>query len=450
MATRPTVFTAVCTAGLVALGTAGCRDTPAAFGTDPLAARANATALLDAVATNHTRVTRTAVLATARHKLVTDALVPSRVYKDPSVWTAIQPDSARVLSSSGHIVGDHYLIAELADPPRPDRLGDQRHLIRLMHVGPHDFEWNTSVEMDIGSLRADDIDRIVSSLLATAATTPCDALRAGSEVAFPHATEALGRLFSLDTVRTVPAGDGSTSVTLVFGLHPDRLKPVYPDFAAYIARYTGPTRLRYVLSDPGGGGSEWFDLELAEGRIAVRFRSTGDGHLAPSTGAVRPMPDTLLLRTDFHTKLWLLALGMVDLESQFSLVRTEHARGWHMSFRHEPRWHLPLGMNIFVLGPLKEPFEGDGAQFDIAIRDTTGAPTLLVRSGRLVVRESLVMQWFGGLGTRVYADFSGRTETQQYSFIADAMTALVADLGGDTVGVSTGAVSAESAATTRP
>ncbi len=439
---------AVCVASVVALAVAGCRDTPAAFGPDPALARVRASELLEALANDHTRVTRTAVLETSSRKLVNAALIPSRVWGDRTVWTTIKPDSTRVLTATGHFVGDRYLLAELVDPPRPERLGDQRHLVRLNRIGPNDYEWGTSVEVAIGSLTPDDVDRVVSAVLAAAATTPGEALRLGSETTFPRATAALARLFSLDTVRTIPVGDGSASVTLVFGLHPDRLKSVYPAFASYLARYTGPTRMHYVLSDVQG--NTWFDVELAGGVIGVRFRSTHDGHLAPATGPVHAMPDSLLLRTDFHTKLWLLSIGIVDLVSDFSLLRSEHARGWHFAFRHEPKWHLPLGVNVFVTSALRRPFEGEGAEFNIAVRDTAGASTLIARDGHFAVRESTIMRWFGGLGTQVYSDFSGPSELQQYAFIADAMTALRADLDDATAAASTGDVTPDAPAATRP
>lgn len=164
-----------CAAGVVALAALGCRDTPAAFGPDPVAARTRASELLEAFAANHTLVTRTAVLAASRHKLVNAALVPSRVYGDPTVWTAVRPDSMRILTASGHLVGDHYLLGEVVEPARPDRLGDQRHVVQLTRVGSHDFEWGTSVDLAVGSLTPDDVDRVVAALLATAASTPSQA-----------------------------------------------------------------------------------------------------------------------------------------------------------------------------------------------------------------------------------------------------------------------------------
>ena len=290
-------------------------------------------------------------------------------------------------------------------------------------------------------------------MLAAAASTPAEALRLGSETTFPHATAALARLFSLDTVRTIPAGDGSASVTLVFGLHPDRLKPVYPAFATYLAQYTGPTRMHYVLSD--ADGNSWFEVELVAGRVAVRFRATHDGHLAAATGPLRPMPDSLLLRTDFHTKLWLLSIGIVDLVSDFSVIRSEHARGWRFAFRHEPKWHLPLGMNVFVTGSLRRPFEGQGAQFDVAIRDSAGAsrPMALavmvdiLRCPRKHDHELVVADSVRGC-TAISPGLI--LEVQQYAFIADAMTALRADLSDATAAASPGEVNAGTPAVSRP
>lgn len=423
-----------------------CRNTPAAFGPDAATAHIRASELLEAEALSHTRVTRTSVLSTATLKLAHAALVPSRVYGDTSIWTAIQPDSVRVLTAVGHPAGDHYLVAERAGPPQPDRLGDQRHQVTLTRIGSRDYAWATSVELAIGSITPDDVDHVVAATLAATATEPAEALQLGSKAAFPRATAALERLFSLDTVRTTPADDGSAHITLVFGMHPDRLKAVYPAFAGYLTRYTGPTWMQFELVDPAGVG--WFDLELGDGRIAVRFRSTGDGHLAPLTGPIRPMPDSLLLRTDFHTRLWLLSLGVSNLVSDFVLQHSEHERGWHLAFRHEPRWHVPLG--FLVSGSLRRPFQGEGAQFNVAIRSAVGGQTLLVRGGHIVVEEGTTMRWFGGLGTRAYGDFLGPTEAEEYSFIANVMTALHADLGEGTAAASSGDLAPDSSSRGRP
>jgi hypothetical protein len=433
-------------AALLALAAVGCRETPAAFGPTPESARLHASELFESIALTFTQVNRTAVAAAARLKLGRAVLVPSRVYKDSTVWTTILPDSTRDLSISGRVVGDHYLLSERIDPPRPEQLGDQRRGIWLTRLSSNDYEWRTSVETAIGSLTVDDVDHVIASMLSAAASNSGDALRLGSEAAFPRATAALGRLFSFDSARATPAGEGSADVALFFSLHLDRLKQVYPAFATYIAHYGGPSRLHFALTDAQGAG--WFDFDFADERITVHFRATREGQLAPATGPTRPMPDSLLLRTDFHTKVWLLAIGIIDLESGLTVIHSEHSLGWHLTYRKEPKWHLPLA--FLVSGSLRHPFMGDGAEVNIFFRDTVGAATLFVRGGRVAVQESTTMRWFGGLGMRAQGDFVGATEAETYAFVAQALNALRADIGDQTAAASTGEVDSTSRAATHP
>jgi hypothetical protein len=409
-----------------AITTTACRDTPAAFGPTPAAARARGDELFEGLEQRFTHLQRSPEFAAARAKLGRGALVPSRVYDDTAVWTGMTPDGVHTLIAAGHHVGDGYVFAMAPTAPRPARLADSRHEIGLAGLGHGEFQWTTQVDQALGAITAQDIDHVLGAMLRAAATTPGPDLRAGSRAAFPHTASALGRLYSLDTVSTIPVGDGTALVNLGISLHPDELRSTYPAYAAYIHKYVGPVRMDITLTD--AGSNEWFDLRLDDNLVTITLRATADGHLAPRTGPARPMPDSLIMRADFRGKVWIFSIGFSDLVGDFVPVRTDHEREWQLHFRHEPRWHFPLLTDHLVKSSLRRPFAGEGAFYRIGIRDSADTPTMLARAGRVNVQESTIMRWLGGMGSTAMGDFAGVSEAEENAFFADALAALRADL----------------------
>jgi hypothetical protein len=413
---------------LIGIAATGCHESPAAFGSTPEAARVHADDLFTGLEERFTNVERSPAFAAARAKLGRDALVPSRVYDDSAVWSTMSGDSGRGLVVGGRFSGDHYLFAVVPVAAGPERLADARHDIHLAKLGRGEFEWTTSVVQALGTVTAVDLDRVTGSMLSAAATVPGPALRAGSIGIFPRTAAALGRLVSLDTVRTEPLGDGSAIVRLSAVVHPEGLRSAYPAYADYLLKYVGSVRFRVALTD--SGHTDWFRVQLADDRLTVTLRTTGDGHFAPLGGPVRPMPETLTLRTDIHSKAWIFSVGLTDLVGDFLITRTPHERGWHLVFRREPKWHFPLLVDHLVKSSLRRPFAGDGMSYRIAVRDTTTGPTLLVRDARVDVQESTIMRWLGGLGASAMGDFSGPSETQESAFFAEVFAALRSDVRG--------------------
>ena len=416
---------AILTIGL-ALALVGCRDTPIAFGPTAAAARDRGDELLEGMQERFTNVQRSASFSDARAKLGRAALTPDRVYNDSSVWTAAAPDGTHSLTIGGHYSGDHYVFAVVPASMRPEHLADARHEISLASLGHNQFEWTTSVEQAMGSTTADDIDRIVGSMLTDAATIPDAALASATHAVFPHATATLGRMFSLDSVHTIPRGDGTASVRLCFGIHADRLEATYPAYAAYLRKYVSPARVRFTLSDAGAG--EWFELQLDQDEITIDLRATRDGHFAPLTGPLRPMPDSLTLLTDVHGKVWIFSVGMTNLLADFTVLHSPHERGWNLRFHHDPRWHLPLFADHFVKTPLRRPFADSGAWYRIGVRDATAGPMVFTRAARIVVQESTIMRLMGGLGATAMGDFSGPSDAQESAYFVEILAALRADL----------------------
>jgi hypothetical protein len=408
--------------------TTACRDTPLAFGPNPAAAHERGDALLAGWQDRFTNVERSAAFANARAILGRAALTPGHAYEDSSVWTDMPPDGPHSISISGHFAENHYILAVVppADAPPPTHLADARHVIRLTRLSHNEYEWSTSVEQMLGPITPDDLDRVAGSMLADAATTPGPALAAESRTTFPHTTAALGKMFSLDTVTTTPHDDGSASVHLAYGIHANTLQPTYPAYAAYLRKYVSPARLRFSLSDAAAG--TWFELLLNHDEITIDLRASRDGHFAPLTGPIRPMPDSLTLLSDIHGKVWIFSVGMTELLADFTVLHSPHERGWDLRFHHDPHWHLPLFADHFVKSPLRRPFAGDGATYRVTVDDSAGAQTVLTRAAHITVQESTIMRWLGGLGATAMGDFAGPSDAQESAFFVEVLSAMRADM----------------------
>src|SRR5829696_10312843 len=74
------------------IGGSACRDVGPAFGPSIPAARANAEGLFGGIAQRFTNVQRNPKFAVARGKLGKNALTPSVIYNDTSVWTQMSSD----------------------------------------------------------------------------------------------------------------------------------------------------------------------------------------------------------------------------------------------------------------------------------------------------------------------------------------------------------------------
>lgn len=411
---------ALCLAALA--GSSGaCRAVPRAFGADPASARANSADFFDAWASRFTGVHRSPKFHAARVKLGKNALVPSRIFRDTAVWTS-RPDSAtRQLVVVGSLTSRGYLFAERPASGLPDRTGDSRHIMRLRRLGDDEFEWTTSVDHGVGRMRAADIESVFGALLASAEGRDERAIRADYRAAFPRSSAALGRLFTLDSLRTTPRPDGSTGIDMVASIHPERLKATMPAFAAYVEKYVGPARYRVTLRD--AGGVRWFDMAARDKRLVFRMRAM-NGRLAPLDGGpVRPMPDSLQLTAEMYAKVLFFTVGVSDLRADFAVQRSADERGWAMRFRRQPEWHLPLASKHLIRSPLRRPFERGGSSLRIAVRDG-GQQTIVTRTARGPVKESGILRFLNSLSSTAMGDYAGSTEEQENRYSAEVFRAL--------------------------
>ena len=422
---------------LAATAATGCgRASALAFGPAPSVAESNATDFLGAISQRFTNVQRAPKFYRARSKLGRYALTPSRLIGDTSIWSADGPGGARILALRGQFVDGHYLFVPQPAVDPPERVGDSRHVMRLRQLGAEtsEYEWATSVEQAVGRVRAADVAAVVAAAVASvtapaaggaSAATVSRQTRADYAATFPRSAAALGQLFSLDSVVTVPGSDGGVGLALRIGLHPERLERPYPAFAEYVRKYVAASRYHFVLRD--ATGARWFDAAAKNNVLTVRLRATPEGRLLPLDGAPRPMPDALTLSGEFYTHIMLFDVGVSDLQADFRVLRSEHERGWQLRFRTEPDWHLPLASRYLIRAPLRRPFQGAGATLRIALRDADGAQTLLTRSSTIAVQESAILRFLGSLGFSAMSDFAGKSEAEENRFLAEVFGAMRAD-----------------------
>lgn len=394
-----------------------CHDTPAAFGP-------HADSLFTALSERYTSVERSPRFAAARIKLIHHALSPSRVFDDTSVWNGDDPPAMRTLVIRGAFENGKYRLFDDGSAGPPTHVGETQQVIHLLKTGKGEYEWTTRAVGAVGTITGADVDRVVSSLIAAGATRNETELRLEYRAAFPRTTAVLGRLFTLDTLRTRPNG----YITLVAIMHPDAIAATSPAFAKYLTKYVVPTRFHSVLQDQSG--TTWLDISWENSALTIACRGTRDGHLAAMSGGTASLPDSLLLSTDVFTKVAIFSAGMSGLAADVSIVHTPHERGWDFAFHREPKFHIPLAMGHFMHGSLREPFEGRGSGLRLVMHDSAGAQTLLERDGHIAVKESTIMKWFGGFGKAAVGDFAGQSEAEENRFDADVFAALRADIAG--------------------
>lgn len=410
-----------------------------------------ADALFESMRLRFTSVRRSRKFSHARIRIGRHALSPSGIWNDTLVWNA-RTLTTRTLSVAGGFQNGSYFFTDRVAAPQPTELAASRHTMHLRRVAEGQFEWLATVDHAVGSVRAAQMSDLLEASLrgvtAIAHPVPVEGsaqpattvrprtvsiataraaellLRANYRGAFPRTTASLGRLVTLDTIRITPLSDGSASLLLGMRLRPQGIRATHPALAKYVTDYIVPTVFRLTLTDRAG--TRWFDAAARDGFMRVRVR-TRDGRLMSLDGAARTMPDSLLIRSEFITKILIFNVGYTNLVGDFALVRGEHERGWHMRFRREPEWQLPLAARHLIRAPLRHPFERDGSLLRIVMRDTAGSQTTLAREVRLAVQESAIVRWLGRLGFTAMSDFVGKSEADENRFNVEVFTALGAD-----------------------
>jgi hypothetical protein len=406
------------------LVSAACRDVGPAFGPTIPAARVNAEGLFGGIAQRFTNVQRNPKFTVARGKLGKNALTPSMIYNDTSVWTAMGNDGTRTVTVEGGFLNNRYLFAAKAGASAPDQAGDSRHLMVLRRLTDDEFEWLTNVDIAAGPITANDMYNVVSALMKSAEHRTPAAVRADYRESFPRTTAALGRLLSLDTLKLTHEADSTTTITLGVRLNPDNLRSAMPDFAAYLDKYATASRYRSVVTDKRGG--RWIELWGANNFLNLRLR-TLNGHFVPLNGTPRQIPRDLQLESDFTTKILIFNVGFRKMISDVTLIDGDHERGWFLRFTKEPDWQLPPTIGFFIRTPLRRPFQGQGSIFRLAILDSPGRQSIIGRRTLTVVQESTILRFLNRLSGTAMGDFVGKAEIEENRFSADAFNAMRLD-----------------------
>ena len=402
-----------------------CREVAPAFGPNIPLARQNAEELFYSVGSRFTNIQRAPRITHARAQFGHYALTPSGVYNDTTIWLGIGADSARLFGDEGRFSFDRYIVnAKLSTTP-PDALTESREIVRLRKLSQDEYEWFTNVDVALGRMPARHISDVLAAGLAAGEGRSPAGIRADYSTSFPRTAAALGRLFTVDTLKAAPDSDGATTYEVAIRLTPEILKATMPHYAAYIDKYI--TRGRYRISLSDRSGARWFDAWAADRYMHFRLRSKG-GHLAPLEGAVRPMPEALTIRIDMSMKILVFTVGWTEMIGDFDVINTPHERGWSMRFAKEPDWTLPPTVGYLLKAPLRRPFQGAGIAVRFSITDSPGSQTLLNRRLTLVVQESAILRFLNRLSGTAVGDFLGPSEREANRFNADAYRALRQDV----------------------
>jgi hypothetical protein len=411
--------------GATIAGAGACRAPAAALGGTPAAARENADEALRALEARFGPVQIDSAMVAVRMKFARGALTPSRLVNDSGAWTSMS-DGARLLEIAGSQAPDGYRLGIRGGLPTPRAAGEYRRTTELRPLGEGEYEWHVRDELAVGPVRTRDLGRALTAVLGGAEQHREPTIRTAYREQLPRTTAALGRLFSLDTVRSDPRSDGAADVTIVVGIHPDRLASAFPHWSRYLEKYVSPARYRLIVFDDTG--DRWWVAQGEENRVTLRLRVAG-GSLVPLDGPQRRMPDALHAQVDFVAKMFLFHVGERQLMADVTLARTPDEAGFAVRFRREPEWVLPPLVARMLRTPLRRPFQGEGAMLGYSVSDgADGAATLAVRDYRIAVRESAIVRWFGKLGNTALSDFREGAEREADAFEGEFWRALRADV----------------------
>lgn len=414
---------------LAAIG--GCRDVLQTLGTSGgPSSRARADELFSSLALRVTDPYRDLKYDSARIRIASGAVVPSRVWRDTNIWTQMT-DSMRQLLAHGHINGSRYAMEAAQFVPSPSHLGEARHVIELTRLSDDEFRWDTHVPFAIGSVTAREVGAMFAAIFASAEGRSEEEIRADYRHVLPRASAIAGQLFRIDSIRPVHLPDRSTLALFAISVTPEGVEGRYPAWARYLRRYVHTARMRWTLID--SAGTAYWEMGLAAGQMTMRVRTAG-GRMLALQGPPRLMPDSVTLAADVAVKVSRFTVGVRNYRGDFRIIANEHERAWELISRREPEWVLPLFTRTLLRTPLRRPFQDEGAQFRIGVRDSAGAQSLLYRTLRLEVQESAILRFVARLGAIAMSDYSGDVEREEMAWLHDLFTAMLADIRTGTPG----------------
>jgi hypothetical protein len=336
-------------------------------------------------------------------------------------------DSARLLLARGHFAGGRYAMEAAQFVPPPTRLAEARHFIQLSRLSDDEYRWDTDVPFAVGSVTAREIGAMFTAIFSSAEGRSAVEIRGDYRRVVPRTTAIAAQLFRVDSIRPVHLPDRSTLALFAISVTPQGVEGRYPAWARYLRRYVHTARIHWTLID--SSGTVYWEMRLVGGQLTMRVRTAG-GRLLALQGPPRLMPDSLTLTADIAVKVSRFTVGVRNYRGDFRIIATERERAWELTSRREPEWVLPLFTRTLLRTPLRRPFQGEGAQFRIGVRDHPGTQSLLYRTLRLEVQESAILRFVARLGAIAMSDYSGDVEQEEMAWLRDLFTALVDDVRG--------------------
>lgn len=402
---------------------AGCRSAGRELAAGP-SGPAGARALAEALADRFGPIDREAGFDMLRPRLAAGALVPSRVFDDPSPWRT-RGEGWRAVDLDGYATGGVYRIGARVAALAPRAPGQYRGRVQLRRIAEGRYEWAVTEELALGPVRPSDLARAADALLRGAEHATGASARAEIGSALPRASAALGQLLHVERLALSRDPGGATSLELAVRLDPAGIRAFAPRYAAFLRKYATPMRTSVAVTD--AGGAAWWTLTGADNLWTLRLR-VRDGSLVPLEGASGArLPGELVARGDFETRMGRFKVGARGVVARVALARTETEKGLWARFLQEPDWSLPFLVETFLHSPLRYPFEVPGSEVGWALRESPSG-TMLHGVYRARVRENWILRWLGGMTANAVDEFRRGAEAEADRFHRECLLALRDDL----------------------
>ncbi len=407
-------------AALLALG--GCAGAARRLGASPEAALHAADELAASLAARFGPTERDPSFDFVRPALAQYALVPSRIFDAPAVWTA-SSGAVRQIDFRGERIGGRYRMSVHTKPPEPRAPGEYRGEWRLERLRENEYEWMAREELGVGRASPDDLSAALTATFRAVESAASGDVGARLRADLPRTAATLGRLATLEEVQ-IRREPGAARLTLTASLDPDGIRGFAPLYAHYLDDVVMPTRLTAVAFDETG--ARWWETSFVDGRMSLHIR-VHDGNLAPLTGRPRPIPARLRVRLSGSSKTGFLRSGFHGLEAEVELTSRPDEKALAARFAKAPDWDLPFLVPLLLRSALQRPFQGGGALLSFGVEAHGAGSTLLTRTYRVAVRENWIVRWLGSYAAGA-VDTYRRGEAEADRFNAEALLALRQDL----------------------
>jgi len=380
--------------------------------------------LVQALADRFGPVDREPGFDSLRPKLAAGAMVPSRVFDDPSAWRT-RGDGWRAVDLDGYSTGGVYRIGARGEALPARAPGQYRASVHLRRIDGSRFEWLVTEDLALGPTRPADLAGALDALFRGAERSTEASARADIAASLPRAAARVGLLLRIERLALRHDAERATSVELAVRLDPAGIRGFAPRCSAFLQRYATPIRASVAVAD--AEGATWWTLAAADNLWTVRLR-VRDGSLVPLAGpADRRLPGALRATADFSTYMGRFKVGERGLAVGLALARTATDKSLTARFLEEPDWDLPFLVETLLHSPLRYPFERPGSEVTVGVRGTP-AGTLFTGVYRARVRENWILRWLGGMVGNAVDEFRLGAEREADEYMRECLLALRDDL----------------------